>query len=66
MKPDNDKKLTPDAGAKRVVREEAKKPWKPMELTYAGDAKDLVQGGTGKKGITLNDPGDTAKPQGQG
>jgi len=53
----------------RVEREsqgnESKKPWEPMTLTYAGEAKDIVRSGGGKVGVTQADQGDTNKPQGQ-
>lgn len=54
----HDVELTPEPN-------ETKKPWKPMSLTYAGEAKDIVRSGGGKIGITQADMGDTNKPQGQ-
>ena len=50
----------------KQVDEVPKRTWQPMKLTYAGEAKDLVRGGTGKVGITQADMGDTNKPKGQG
>ena len=44
---------------------ETKKPWEPMALTYAGEARDIVRSGAGKVGVTQADMGDTNKPQGQ-
>ena len=46
-------------------RDETKKAWEPMKLTYAGEAKDIVRSGGGKVGITQADQGDTNKPKGQ-
>jgi len=46
-------------------RDETKKAWEPMKLTYAGEAKDIVRSGGGKVGVTQADQGDTNKPQGQ-
>jgi hypothetical protein len=43
-----------------------KKAWKKMALAYVGEAKDVVQGGTGKLSPTANDSGDVRKPKGQG
>jgi hypothetical protein len=44
----------------------AKKAWKTMTLAYVGEAKDVVQGGTGKLSPMANDSGDVRKPKGQG
>jgi hypothetical protein len=51
--------------ARNTERDETRKPWEPMTLTYAGEAKDIVRSGGGKVGITQADMGDTNKPQGQ-
>lgn len=51
--------------AQDVERNETKRPWEPMKLTYSGEAKDIVRSGGGKVGITQADMGDTNKPQGQ-
>jgi hypothetical protein len=51
--------------AQNNERDETKRPWEPMTLTYAGEAKDIVRSGGGKVGITQADMGDTNKPQGQ-
>jgi len=48
-----------------IERDEEKRPWEPMKLTYSGDAKDIVRSGGGKVGITAADMGDTNKPPGQ-
>ncbi len=59
-----------DSGLRKVSKTDdqdvEKKAWEPMKFTYAGEARDLVRAGGGKKGNTLADPGDTNKPQGQG
>jgi len=44
----------------------SKKSWKPMRLTYTGEAKDVVRGGGGKTSPSPNDPGDIRKPSGLG
>jgi hypothetical protein len=51
--------------AQDTERNETKRTWEPMKLTYAGEAKDIVRSGGGKVGITQADMGDTNKPQGQ-
>ena len=51
--------------ARETERDETKKAWEPMKLTYAGEAKDIVRSGGGKVGITQADQGDTNKPKGQ-
>jgi hypothetical protein len=60
---------TNNSGGRDVAQEngrnETKKPWEPMKLTYAGEAKDIVRSGGGKVGITQADQGDTNKPKGQ-
>ena len=52
-----------DSASVEVVE---KKPWEPMKVTYAGEAKDIVRSGGGKTSVTLADAGDTNKPKGQG
>ena len=66
MKSDSEKYSANGEVSKTGDQELEKKAWQPMKLTYAGEARDLVRGGGGKKGNTLADPGDTNKPQGQG
>ena len=51
--------------AQDTERNETKRPWEPMKLTYAGEARDIVRSGGGKIGVTQADMGDTNKPQGQ-
>jgi hypothetical protein len=62
----NDKKVSKTGGDLKEVAEVAAKPWEPMKLTYAGEAKDVVRSGGGKTSVTLADSGDTNKPKGQG
>ena len=38
-----------------------KQTWKPMKLTYLGDARDIVQGGGGKLSPPGGDPGEPRK-----
>jgi len=66
MKFDHDKNAKGDNLSNKVISEVPKRTWQPMTVTYAGEAKDLVRGGTGKVGITQADVGDTNKPKGQG
>jgi hypothetical protein len=65
MKSDKSKSSGGQDVSQDANREGAKKPWEPMKVTYAGEAKDIIRGGTGKVGITQADMGDTNKPQGQ-
>jgi hypothetical protein len=65
MKSTNTKSSSGDKLSQNIARKGSKKPWEPMKLTYAGEAKDIVRGGTGKTGITQADMGDTNKPKGQ-
>lgn len=46
----------------------ARKPWEPPQLTYLGNAADLLQSSGGKLSIFGQDPGDARplKPRGQG
>ena len=62
----NDKKIPNTGGDLKEVAEVTTKPWEPMKLTYAGEAKDVVRSGGGKTSVTLADSGDTNKPKGQG
>jgi hypothetical protein len=65
MKATNTKSLSGEENSQGANRKGSKKPWEPMKVTYSGDAKDIIRGGTGKVGITQADMGDTNKPQGQ-
>ncbi len=66
MKSENSKVSDAESVSKKVSPELARKSWEPMKLTYAGEARDIVRGGTGKIGITQADLGDTNKPKGGG
>lgn len=59
-------KLTGESDSDASRNDASRKNWEPMKVTYAGDARDIVQGGTGKTQITQADMGDTNKPKGQG
>ena len=50
---------------KQTGADAAKKPWQPMRLPYAGEAKDVVRSGSGKTSPSPADPGDVRKPPGQ-
>jgi hypothetical protein len=63
MKSTNTKSSSGDKLSANVVRKGSKKPWEPMKLHYAGQAKDIVRGGGGKTGVTQADMGDTNKPK---
>ena len=52
--------------SKEAGKQEQKKNWEPMKVTYVGEAKDIVRSGGGKVGVTQQDPGDTQKPMGLG
>lgn len=66
MESENSKVADGNDLSNKVVTEVPKRTWQPMKLTYAGEAKDLVRGGSGKVGVTQADVGDTNKPKGQG
>jgi hypothetical protein len=59
MTSDNDKLSKKNSNAESRPR--SGKPWQPMKLTYSGEAKDVVQGGTGKISPAPTDPGDVRK-----
>ena len=48
------------ADAKQTER----KPWEPMKLTLAGDAKDVIRHGTAKTSPGTGDPGEVLKVPG--
>ena len=52
-----------DSGGSKPAR--SRKAWQRMRLTYAGEAKDVVQSGSGKLSPSPDDPGDVRKPPGQ-
>jgi len=43
-----------------------KRPWQKMELSYLGNAVELILGGGGKLSSSGGDTGDTRKPPGTG
>lgn len=64
MKPEENKfSVNPDSTD--TTEQSKRKTWEPMKLTYAGEARDIVKGGSGKQLITQADMGDTNKPKGQ-
>jgi hypothetical protein len=54
-----DKKLAEENSA--TPTETERKPWQPMKLTFAGDAKDVIQHGTAKTSPGIGDPGEVLK-----
>jgi hypothetical protein len=42
-----------------------KKPWQPMKLTIAGEAKDVIRHGVNKSSPGTGDPGEINKVPGQ-
>lgn len=50
----------------QVPASAAKRSWKKMELSYLGDAAQLIQGGGGKLSLVGGDTGDSRKPPGGG
>ena len=48
------------ADAKQTER----KPWEPMKLTLAGDAKDVIRHGVAKTSPGTGDPGEVLKVPG--
>jgi hypothetical protein len=60
---DEEKKVDQDNS---VTAEQAeRKPWQPMRLTIAGDAKDVIRHGTPKTSPGIGDPGEILKIPGQ-
>ena len=53
MKKPNEETQVPTTAAKRS--------WKKMELSYLGNASELIQGGQGKLSPAGADPGDVRK-----
>jgi hypothetical protein len=66
MKAENSKVSDAESVSNEVSPDPARKTWEAMKLTYAGEARDIVRGGSGKIGITQADLGDTNKPKGGG
>ena len=46
------------------IDDAGKKPWQPMKLTIAGDAKDVIRHGVNKTSPGLGDPGEVQKVPG--
>ena len=60
----NDKK--PLQGDSENTENMNKKPWQPMKLTIAGDAKDVIRHGVNKTSPGTGDPGEVQKNPAQG
>jgi len=56
--------VTPEKDTKITTKE----AWEPMQISYVGDARELIQGGGGKVTATGGDPGEQRKqtPSGPG
>jgi hypothetical protein len=50
-----------DASASEKAK---KRPWKPMKLTFLGDAAQLIKSGGGKLSVSGGDPGESRKQSG--
>jgi hypothetical protein len=57
-----DKKMDQEASA--TATETERKPWEPMKLTLAGDAKDVIRHGVAKTSPGTGDPGEVLKVPG--
>jgi hypothetical protein len=60
---DEDKKVNRENSA--TADETERKPWQPMKLRLAGDAKDVIKHGTAKTSPGTGDPGEILKIPGQ-
>ena len=60
----DDKKTHLHGGSKTTKN--TKKPWQPMKLTLAGDAKDVIRHGVNKTSPGTGDPGEMLKNPQQG
>jgi|GEM_PF-2209239 hypothetical protein len=58
MAEDNKKPLRGDSENPQTT---SKKPWQPMRLTLAGDAKDVIRHGVHKTSPGTGDPGEIQK-----
>jgi hypothetical protein len=63
-KMNEDKKVDQESSA--TAKETVRKPWQPMKLTLAGDAKDVIRHGTAKTSPGTGDPGEVLKIPGGG
>jgi hypothetical protein len=62
-KMNEDKKVDQESSA--TAKETERKPWEPMKLTLAGDAKDVIRHGVAKTSPGMGDPGEILKVPGQ-
>lgn len=51
----------PSQGTSESAEQPEKKPWQPMKVTLAGDAKDVIRHGVVKTSPGVGDPGDVLK-----
>jgi hypothetical protein len=54
-----DKKV--DHESSTTAKQTERKPWQPMKLTLAGDAKDVIRHGVAKTSPGTGDPGEVLK-----
>jgi hypothetical protein len=57
-----DKKVDQESSA--TAQQSERKPWQPMKLTLAGDAKDVIRHGVAKTSPGTGDPGEILKVPG--
>ena len=55
-----------DQESSATAKQTERKPWEPMKLTLAGDAKDVIRHGTSKTSPGVGDPGEVLKNPQQG
>lgn len=55
-----------DQESSATAKQTERKPWEPMKLTLAGDAKDVIRHGTAKTSPGTGDPGEVLKNPQQG
>jgi len=53
-----------DQESTATAKETERKPWEPMKMTLAGDAKDVIRHGVAKTSPGTGDPGDVLKVPG--
>lgn len=61
-KMNEDKKVDQESSA--TAKQTERKPWQPMKLTLAGDAKDVIRHGVAKTSPGTGDPGEVLKVPG--
>lgn len=63
LKMSDDKNVDQENSA--TAKQTERKPWEPMKLTLAGDAKDVIRHGTAKTSPGTGDPGEVLKQPAQ-